>query len=158
MVTSCNGGMWETRRTNAPLKPTHMGNSQSWHMWHSVCIPAHYIVFIYTWSLPLQAELPKSMDLSTSCPGSSVLPTRIPQTSWSTYTMPCRRPDPGNTGIQDKGPVLRQISGKWGRQSQRSKQLKLERVRETHQEEAFLQHLRHILGPSRTCPSEEAVG
>lgn len=134
MITLCNGGMWETRCNllggggqMLPLKSTHTRNSQSWHMWHRVCIPVHYIVFIYTRPLPLQGELPKSTDLSTSCPVSSILLTCIPPTSPSIYNMPCTRPDHGNTGIQDKGPVLRQISGKWGRQSKRSKQLKLER-------------------------------
>lgn len=76
--------------------------------------------------------------------------------------MPCRRPDPGNTGIQDKGPVLRQIDlrqvGKAEPKIQTAQVRERVSVRETHQEEAFLQHLRHILGPSRTCPSEEAVG
>lgn len=102
-----------------PLKSTHARNSQSWHLWHRVCIPGHCVVFVYTRSLPLPGELPKGTDLPTSCLASSILLTCIPPTSPSTYNMPRTRPDPGSTGIQDKGPVLRQISGKWGRQSQR---------------------------------------
>lgn len=70
-----------------------------------------YCVFIYTWSLPLQGELPKSSDVSTSCPVPSIVLTYIPQTT-SISNMPCTRPDKGNTGNQDKGPAPRsQASG-----------------------------------------------
>lgn len=134
MIISCNGRMGDTRCNYFRLSRIHAAPKIHTHQeftelacvaWGLHPISLH-CVFICTWSLPLQGELPKSADVSTPCPVPSIALTCIPQTSSSIYHMPCPRPDDGNRNPRQR-PCSQTECRQVGRQSTRSEQLKLEK-------------------------------